>query len=115
MMEETSSQGDLLAEFCNPQNHQLSLLVVFLAKPMGDQDMLPLLINLLLASCKPNINVIITLKRFILHCAKQGFQHVRKVNRIIYPDAVTRDRMRLIGPKSGQLEPIHHCCLVEEL
>ena len=38
-----------------------------------------------------------------------------KVNRNIYPDAVTRDRMRLIDPKSGQLEPIHHCCLVEEL
>ena len=28
----------------------------------------------------------------------------RKVNRNIYPDAVTCDRMRLIGPKSGQLE-----------
>ena len=39
----------------------------------------------------------------------------RKVNRNIYPDAVTRDRMRLIDPKSGQLEPIHHYCLVEEL
>ena len=39
----------------------------------------------------------------------------RKVNRYIYPDAVTRDRMRLIDPKSGQLEPIHHCCLIEEL
>ena len=39
----------------------------------------------------------------------------RKVNRNIYPDAVTRDRMRLIDPKSGKLEPIHHCCLVEEL
>ena len=38
----------------------------------------------------------------------------RKVNRNMYPDAVTRDRMRLIDPKSGQLEPIHHC-LVEEL
>ena len=39
----------------------------------------------------------------------------RKVNRNIYPDAVTRDRMRLIDLKSGRLEPIHHCCLVEEL
>ena len=38
----------------------------------------------------------------------------RKVNRNIYPDAVTCDRMRLIDPKSGLLEPIHHCCLVEE-
>ena len=38
-----------------------------------------------------------------------------KLNRNVYPDAVTRDRMRLIDPKSGQLEPIHHCCLVEEL
>ena len=28
----------------------------------------------------------------------------RKVNRNIYPDAVTRDRMCLIDPKSGQLE-----------
>ena len=27
-----------------------------------------------------------------------------KVNRNIYPDAVTCDRMRLIGPKSGQLD-----------
>ena len=33
----------------------------------------------------------------------------RKVNRNIYPDAVTRDRMRLIDPKSGQLGPIDHC------
>ena len=32
----------------------------------------------------------------------------RKVNRNIYPDVVTRDRMRLIDPKSGQLEPIHN-------
>ena len=39
----------------------------------------------------------------------------RKVNRNIYRDAVTHDRMRLSDPKSGQLEPIHHCCLVEEL
>ena len=36
---------------------------------------------------------------------------VRKINRDIYPDAVTRDRMRLIDPKSGQLGPIHHCLL----
>ena len=33
----------------------------------------------------------------------------RKVNRNIYPDAVTLDRMRLIGPKGVQLGPIHHC------
>ena len=33
----------------------------------------------------------------------------RKVNRNIYPDAGTRDRMHLIEPKSGQLGPIHHC------
>ena len=32
----------------------------------------------------------------------------RKVNRNIYPDAVTCDRRRLIGPKSGQLGPIHY-------
>ena len=38
----------------------------------------------------------------------------RKVNRNIYPDAVTRDRMRLIDPKSGQLDSIHHC-FIEEL
>ena len=37
----------------------------------------------------------------------------RKVNRNIYPDAATCDRMRLIDPKSGQLGPINHC-LVEE-
>jgi len=30
-----------------------------------------------------------------------------KVNRNIYPDAVTCNRMRLIGPKSGQLGPIN--------
>ena len=53
---------------------------------------------------------------FALHSSeyKASDSH-RKVNRNIYPDAVTRDRMRLIDPKSGQLEPIHHCCLVEEL
>ena len=32
----------------------------------------------------------------------------RKVNRNIYQDAVTRDRMRLIDPKSGQLGSIHN-------
>ena len=37
----------------------------------------------------------------------------RKVNRNIYPDAVTRDRMRLIDPKSDQLGPIYQN-LVEE-
>ena len=36
-----------------------------------------------------------------------------KVNRNIYPDAVTCNRTRLIGPKSGQLGPIHHCLLEE--
>ena len=36
-----------------------------------------------------------------------------KVNRNIYPDAVTCDRMRLIGPKSGQLRPINYCLLEE--
>ena len=30
-----------------------------------------------------------------------------KVNRNIYPDAVTCDRMRLIGPKCDQLGPIN--------
>ena len=34
-----------------------------------------------------------------------------KVNRNIYPDLVTCDRMRLIGPKNGQLGPINHCLL----
>ena len=29
-----------------------------------------------------------------------------KVNRNIYPDAVTCDRMRLIGPKCDQLGPL---------
>ena len=33
----------------------------------------------------------------------------RKVNRNIMPDAVTCDKMCLIGPKSGQLGPIRHC------
>ena len=36
-----------------------------------------------------------------------------KVNRNIYPDAVTCDRMRLIAPKSGQLGPINHCLFEE--
>ena len=35
------------------------------------------------------------------------------VNRNIYPDAATCHRMRLIGPKSGQLGPIDHCLLEE--
>ena len=54
---------------------------------------------------------------FVRHSSeyKTSLDSDRKVNRNIYPDAVTRDRMRLIDPKSGQLEPIHHCCLVEEL
>ena len=34
-------------------------------------------------------------------------------NRNIYPDAVTRDRMLLIDPESGQLEPIHQRLLEE--
>ena len=33
----------------------------------------------------------------------------------MYPDAVARNRMRLIDPKSGQLEPIHHCLFEEAL
>ena len=37
----------------------------------------------------------------------------RKVNRYIYPDVVTCNRMHLIDPKSGQLGPIHHCLLEE--
>ena len=36
-----------------------------------------------------------------------------KVIRNIFADAVTCDRMRLIGPKSGQLGPIYHCLLEE--
>ena len=36
-----------------------------------------------------------------------------KINRNIYPDVVTCDKMRLIGPKSGQLGPINHCLLEE--
>ena len=36
-----------------------------------------------------------------------------KVNRNLYPDAVTHDRKRLIGPKSGQLGPINHCSFEE--
>ena len=53
---------------------------------------------------------------FVRHSSKyKTSASDRKVNRNIYPDAVTRDKMRLIDPKSGQLDPIHHCCLVEEL
>ena len=36
-----------------------------------------------------------------------------KVNRNIYLDAATCDRMRLIGPKCDQLGPINHCLLEE--
>ena len=36
-----------------------------------------------------------------------------KVNRNIYPDGVTCDKVRLIGPKSGQLGPMSHCLLEE--
>ena len=36
-----------------------------------------------------------------------------KVDRNIYPDAVTCDRMCLIGPKSGQLGSFNHCLLEE--
>ena len=36
-----------------------------------------------------------------------------KVNLNMYLDAVTCDRMRLIGPKCDQLGPIHHCLLEE--
>ena len=39
----------------------------------------------------------------------------QKVNQNIYSDAVTRDTMHLVDPKSGHLEPIHHCCLFKEL
>ena len=35
----------------------------------------------------------------------------RKVDRNIYPAAVTRDGIRLIDPKSGQLGAIRHCLL----
>ena len=55
------------------------------------------------------------LKAFIIRHSSEykTSDNDRKVNRNIYPDAVTRDRMHLIDPKSGQLGPIHHC-LVEE-
>ena len=36
-----------------------------------------------------------------------------KVNRNVYPGAVTCDRIHVIGPKSGQLGPINHCLLEE--
>jgi len=36
-----------------------------------------------------------------------------KVNQNMYPDAVTCDRMRLIGPKCDQLGPITYCLLEE--
>ena len=36
-----------------------------------------------------------------------------KVNRNIYPDAITCNRMRLIGLKCDQLGPINHCLLEE--
>ena len=53
---------------------------------------------------------------FVQHSSEyKSLDSDQKVNRNIYPDAITRDRMHLFDPKSGQLEPIHHCCLVEEL
>ena len=36
-----------------------------------------------------------------------------KASQNIYPDAVTCDKMRLIGPRGGQLGPINHCLLAE--
>ena len=36
-----------------------------------------------------------------------------KIDRNIYPDAGECDRMRLIGPKMGQLGPNIHCLLEE--
>ena len=39
----------------------------------------------------------------------------RKVNRNIYPDAVTHDGMRLLDLQSGQLGPIRHWLLEEFL
>ena len=36
-----------------------------------------------------------------------------KINQNIYPDTVTYDRMRLIGPEFDQLGPISHCLLEE--
>ena len=35
----------------------------------------------------------------------------RKVDRNIYPDAVARDGIRIIDPKSGQLGTFRHCLL----
>ena len=63
------------------------------------------------------INYFEILKAFFVRHSSEYKTSVsdRKVNRNIYPDAVTCDRILLIDPKSGQLEPIHHCCLVEEL
>ena len=49
---------------------------------------------------------------FVRHSSEHKTSDIdRKVNRNIYPDAVTRGGMRLIDPKSGQLGPIHHCLL----
>ena len=36
-----------------------------------------------------------------------------KLNRKMYPGAVTCDMMHLIGPTSGQLGPINNCLLEE--
>ena len=37
----------------------------------------------------------------------------QEVNRDIYPNVITRDRMRLNGPNSGQLGPINYGLLGE--
>ena len=50
-----------------------------------------------------------TLMPNLLYRVNKTSDSGRKVNRNIYPDAVTLDRMRLIDPNSGQLGPIHHC------
>ena len=75
-----------------------------------------------------------TCRYYYLYCSTKNWQHSfdmfkilffrhlseyktsdsdRKLNRNIYPDAVTCDKMPLIDTKSGQLGPIRHCLLEE--
>ena len=63
-------------------------------------------------------NILLTyLKAFLpdTHQSTKTSDSDLKVNRSIYQDVVTCDRMHLIGLKSGQLGPIHHCLLEESL
>ena len=53
---------------------------------------------------------------FVRHSSEHETSYSdRKVNENILPDADACDKIRLTGPMSGQLGPIHYCLLEESL